>query len=326
MTKTEENMPKSTDSSSFLSSNLPRIALGGALALALGAAGYAVLGRDKAKTSVSAADAKSDQTKMDVGTSISQLEAKLKENPKDAEGWRMLGWAFFQTQRFAEAASAYGRATQLAPNKGEYWSSLGESLVLAGKGDVPADAKTAFTKAVALEPKDPRARYFLAVAKDLAGDHKGAVDDWFALLKDTPSGAPWEADVRRVIADVASREKIDIAARMASLRPAPAAGGSAVATAAIPGPSPAQMRDAASMPKGQQDMMVQGMVESLEGKLKTNPNNVNGWIMLMRSRMMLGETAKAGVALKSARSAMATDAKALALINDAAGELGVPAS
>jgi cytochrome c-type biogenesis protein CcmH len=325
MTKTEENMPKSTDSSSFLSSNLPRIALGGALALALGAAGYAVLGRDKAATSVSAADAKSDQTKMDVGTSISQLEAKLKENPKDAEGWRMLGWAFFQTQRFAEAASAYGRATQLAPNKGEYWSSLGESLVLAGKGDVPTDAKTAFTKAVALEPKDPRARYFLAVAKDLAGDHKGAVDDWFALLKDTPSGAPWEADVRRVIADVASREKIDIAARMASLRAAPAAGGSAVATAAIPGPSPAQMRDAASMPKGQQDMMVQGMVESLEGKLKTNPNNVNGWIMLMRSRMMLGETAKAGVALKSARSAMASDAKALSLINDAAGELGVPA-
>jgi cytochrome c-type biogenesis protein CcmH len=325
MTKSEENMPNPNDSPGFLNANLPRIALGGALALALGAAGYAIVGRDKAANPVAAVDPASDQTKLDVGTAISQLEAKLKDNPKDAEGWRMLGWAFFQTQRFAEAASAYGRATQLAPDKGEYWSSLGESLVLAGKGDVPADAKAAFAKAVTLDPKDPRARYFLAVAKDLAGDHKGAVDDWFALLADTPSGAPWEADVRRVINDVATREKIEVASRFATLRPAPASGGSVVATAAIPGPSPTQMREAAGMPKGQQDMMVQGMVESLEGKLKANPNNVNGWIMLMRSRMMLGETAKAATALKSARAAMGSDAKALGLINDAAGELGVPA-
>ena len=317
-------MPNASESTGFLNANLPRIALGGALVLALGAAGYAIMAKNKAATPAAATDPASDQTKLDVGTAISQLEAKLKDNPKDAEGWRMLGWAFFQTQRFAEAASAYGRATQLAPDKGEYWSSLGESLVLAGKGDVPADAKAAFTKAVALDPKDPRARYFLAVAKDLAGDHKGAVDDWFALLRETPSGAPWEADVRRVITDVAGREKIEVASRFATLRPAPASGGSAVATAAIPGPSPAQMRDASGMPKGQQDLMVQGMVESLEGKLKANPINVNGWIMLMRSRMMLGETAKAGAALKSARAAMGSDAKALGLINDAARELGVP--
>jgi cytochrome c-type biogenesis protein CcmH len=325
MQKIEKIMSDSAESSAFKDSNMPRITLIAALILALGAAGYTLWNRNSVATPVAATDPATGQTKVDVGTAISQLEAKLKNNPKDAEGWRMLGWAFFQTQRFAEAASAYGRATQLAPNKAEYWSSLGETLVLAGKGDVPADAKAAFTKAVALDPKDPRARYFLAVAKDLAGDHKGAVDDWFALLKDTPAGAPWEADVRRVISDVGTREKIEFASRMASLRPAPPTGGGGVATAAIPGPSPAQMRDAAGMPKGQQDMMVQGMVESLEGKLKANPNNVNGWIMLMRSRMMLGETAKAATTLKSARSAMGSDPKALSLINDAAGELGVPA-
>jgi cytochrome c-type biogenesis protein CcmH len=318
-------MPDTRDSSAFMGSNLPRIALIGSLILALGAAGYTLFNRNRDATPPAKADPATGQTKVDVGTAISQLEAKLKDNPKDAEGWRMLGWAFFQTQRFAEAASAYGRATQLAPDKGEYWSSLGESLVLAGKGNVPADAKSAFTKAVERDPKDPRARYFLAVAKDLAGDHKGAVDDWFALLKDTPAGAPWEADVRRVITDVGTREKIEFANRMASLRPPPVSGGSAVATAAIPGPSPAQMRDAAGMPKGQQDMMVQNMVESLEGKLKANPNNVNGWIMLMRSRMMLGETAKAAATLKSAKGAMGSDPKALSLIDDAAGELGIPA-
>lgn len=260
----------------------------------------------------------------ETGASIATLEAKLKDNPNDAEGWRMLGWSLFETGKFAEAAQAYKRATQIEPKKGEYWSSLGEALVLAGKGDVPPDAKAAFDTAIQLDAKDPRARYFLAVAKDISGDHKGAINDWFALLKDSPPGAPWEADVRRIITEVAAKDKIDITARMATLGPAPATGGAAVATAAIPGPTPQQMRDASAMPKGQQDMMVQGMVDGLEAKLKTNPINADGWIMLMRSRMSLGETAKAAAALKSARAALAKDQPKLGMVNAAAEELGVP--
>ena len=261
----------------------------------------------------------------DVSTMISDLEAKLKTNPNDAEGWRMLGWAFFETGKFAESATAYARATQIDPKKPEYWSSLGEAKVLAGSGDVPADAKSAFQKAIALDPADPRARYFLAVAKDISGDHKGAINDWIALLKDTPAGAPWEADVRRIVTDVAAKEKIDIAAQMALLRPAPPSNGAAVATAPIPGPTSEQMRAASGLPKGQQDMMVQSMVDGLDAKLKANPKNLQGWIMLMRSRMQLGEAAKAAAARALAKKAFAGDANATRQIEDAAKELGVPA-
>ena len=34
---------------------------------------------------------------------IAQLEARLKANPKDSQGWQMLGWAFFETGRYAES-------------------------------------------------------------------------------------------------------------------------------------------------------------------------------------------------------------------------------
>ncbi len=249
---------------------------------------------------------------------ISSLEAKLKADPNDAEGWRMLGWSFFQTQRYAEAAMAYKRATVLKPDNGDYWSSLGEALVTAGPGNVPPEAKAAFEKAVALDPKDPRARYFLGVAKDMAGDHKGAIDDWFALLKDTPAGAPWEADVRRTIEAVGQKDKIEVASRLAALRPAAPATGTA--GAAIPGPNPDQMRAAAGLPPGQQEAMIAGMVEGLAAKLKANPKNVEGWIMLMRSYTTLGRGSDAAAAY---RSAVAANPSAKSDLDEAAKTLGV---
>ena len=296
-----------------------RIALIGAAIIAVIAIGLS-LRSEKSDTSTPTV---AEKPQGDVNTAIAQLEAKLKTNPNDAQSWQMLGWAFFQTQKFAEAGQAYARATQIDPKKGEYWSSLGEARVMAGPGDVSPDAKAAFEKAIALDAKDPRARYFLAVAKDIGGDHKGAIDDWFALLRDTPPGAPWEADVRRLISEVGAKDKIEVASRFAALRPAAPTGGAAVATAGIPGPSREQMQAGAQMPKGQQEAMIAGMVDGLEAKLKTNPKNETGWIMLMRSRIQLGEESKSATALQNARAALAGDAAALGRINEAAAELGI---
>ncbi len=292
-----------------------RIALIMAAFLAVGAVGLK-LWRDRVPETPPATSA--TVAPQDVGAMISSLEAKLKADPNDAEGWRMLGWSFFQTQRFAEAAMAYKRATVLKPDKGEYWSSLGEALVTAGPGNVPAEAKAAFEKAVALDPQDPRARYFLGVAKDMAGDHEGAIDDWFALLKDTPAGAPWEADVRRTIEAVGQKDKIEVASRLAALRPAgpvPSA-----AAAAIPGPNTEQMRAASQLPPGQQEAMIAGMVDGLAAKLKANPKNVEGWIMLMRSYTTLG---RGNDALAAYRSAVAANPATKGDLDDAAKTLGV---
>jgi cytochrome c-type biogenesis protein CcmH len=298
-------------------SRFSRIALIGAALLAVTAIGVK-LWRDRTPDVAAATTATAPNGPQDVGAMISSLEAKLKADPNDAEGWRMLGWSFFQTQRYAEAAMAYKRATALKPDNADYWSSLGEALVTAGPGTVPAEAKAAFDKAVALDPKDPRARYFIGVSKDMAGDHKGAIDDWFALLQDTPAGAPWEADVRRTIQAVGERDKIEVATRLAALKPAAPAPGTAAA--AIPGPNPDQMRAATQLPAGQQEAMIAGMVEGLAAKLKANPKNVEGWIMLMRSYTTLGRGSDAGVAY---RAAIAANPGAKAELEDAAKTLGV---
>ncbi|MBY8821721.1 tetratricopeptide repeat protein [Sphingomonas colocasiae] len=296
-----------------------RWALGAAGVITLAAIGVAVIRKDDAPPPAPAQQAQSTETP---DQAIAKLEARLKANPQDVQGWQLLGWAFFETGRFPEAATAYRRATALAPDKADLWSALGEALALSTeKRELPKDAADAFARAIALDPKDARARYFLAVGKDVAGDHKGALDAWFALLADTPAGAPWEADLRRTIEEVAAREKIDVAARLAAVKPAPAAPSPSVATAAIPGPTREQMQAAAALPKGQQEMMIQSMVDGLEAKLKADPANPNGWIMLMRSRMTLGETARASAAWKSA---IAANPGAKAQIDEAARALGIP--
>lgn len=254
---------------------------------------------------------------------ISRLEARLKDNPKDANGWGTLGSAFFVSGKFAEAATAYARAAQVDPRNADYWSALGEARVMAGPGTVPAEAKQAFERALAIAPKDPRARYFLGVDRDLSGDHRGAIEAWLALLADTPAGAPWEQDVRRLIQQVGAKEKIEVASRLSALKQPAPSDGAAIATAAIPGPSRQQMQAAAQMPKGQQDAMIQSMVDGLEAKLKANPKNVQGWIMLMRSRMSLGQTARATAAYSNARAAFNQDAAMLRQIDDAARSLGI---
>jgi cytochrome c-type biogenesis protein CcmH len=234
-----------------------------------------------------------------------------------AKDWRVVGWAYAEAGNAAEAAAAYRKAAAIEPDNAENWSSLGEALQAASASVVP-EAGAAFRKALALDPRDPRARYFLAVQKDLAGDHKGAVDDWIAFLRDTPPGAPWEADLRRTIEQAGAKNRIDLAGRM------PPPGRSGTATAGIPGPSPEQLAAASSIPPGQQDAMIQRMLAQLEGRLKSNPRDEDGWIRLMRSRMVLGDRDRAKEALRSGLAAFRDDEAAAGRLRNAAAELGVP--
>ncbi|WP_240962499.1 tetratricopeptide repeat protein [Sphingobium sp. TB-6] len=303
-----------------------RVVLMGAVGIAAVSIGYNMTHRpDETKAPAAPSPLTGDQAN-DPEAVIRALQDRVGANPNDAEGWQRLGWAYFEGGRHADALRAYRHATKLVPGNATFWSSLGEAAVMASEHDpMPKEASDAFDKAIALDPKEPRARYFLAVRRDLAKDHEGAIRDWLALLRDTPPGAPWEADLRRTIEQVGKINKIDVAERLAAVKPVaphpPMSDGMSVAAAAIPGPSREQMQAAAQLPKGQQDAMVEGMVTSLEAKLKANPGNVDGWIMLMRSRMTLGETAKAGTAYQDAKAANPAQA---GRIRDEARILGVP--
>lgn len=291
-----------------------------AAALIAAAAVAAAVSRSKdgeTETATVHGSAKPDHPVGSVEENISQLELKLEREPNDPAGWRMLGWSYFETGDLMRSAAAYRRAAQIEPENAENWSSLGEALQTAST-DVPPEAAAAFERALKLDPTDPRARYFTAVEKDLQGQHEHAIADWIALLRDTPPGAPWEADLRRTILQVAEKHQINVSGRM------PAVPQGTGATAAIPGPTPEQLAAASSIPPQQQSEMVKGMVDRLANRLKQNPKDADGWVRLMRARMVLGQTEAARAAHQSGLAAFQQDSAAKAKLDSAARELGVP--
>ncbi len=69
--------------------------------------------------------------------------------------------------------------------------------------------------------------------------------------------------------------------------------------------------------------MIRNMVEGLDARLKDNPNDLAGWLRLIRARKVLGETEKAKDALARARQAFSGDAEALRRIDSLAAQLGL---
>jgi cytochrome c-type biogenesis protein CcmH len=274
----------------------------------------------------------------EVAALVAGLERKMQENPSDPEGWRMLGWSYFQGSRFADSAAAYGKAVALDPDGVGYQSAYGEALVQASNGQVTPAAADAFRKARAQDGSDARARYFLGVLKQQQGDSKGALADWITLLGESPGDAPWVPQLRGIIEETALAAKIDVAARLAAIVP-PTSGGATVAAppmpglagaaasaapaGVMPGPSPDQVASAAAMSAKDRNAMITGMVDGLAAKLKANPKDEAGWLRLMRARTVLGDNAAAARARNDALAAFAGDAATQARIRAAAVEMGI---
>jgi cytochrome c-type biogenesis protein CcmH len=277
---------------------------------------------------------------------IERLAARLAANPADAAGWRMLGWSYFGTERFVEAAAAYGKAVALSPTVGNFRTSQGEALVRAADGKVTPEALKLFDSAAKLDAKDGRARYFIGVSKEQGGDKKAALADWLAALAAAGPADDWATELEPRVVTLAKELGQDITGKIkpraasapvaapavAAVASAPPAGGilgklNADATKdgapAARGPTAADVKAAEALPASDRAAMINGMVDSLQKRLDASPRDAEGWLKLIRSRMVLGEPDKAKQALDRALKTFADSPADAKQIADAAAELGL---
>ena len=93
----------------------------------------------------------------DVNTMIERLAARLQTTPDDIKGWRMLGWSYFHTGRYEEAAAAYARATELDPSSADLKLAYEEAKTKASGRDDLDTASSSQTEAVGKSSDGPRA-------------------------------------------------------------------------------------------------------------------------------------------------------------------------
>ena len=315
-----------------------RMVTGIASIVVLGSVGlYAALGRPdlpsvqsqaQAPAAQQTAQAAGAQQDGEVDSLVKKLEKRLADNPNDPDSWRVLGWSYYNMGRNKDAVAAYRRAVDLQKDDPTLKALLGEAMVVEAGNTVTDAALAIFEEVLAINPNDERGRFFKGVAKAQKGDNQGAIDEWLALYKVAPADAEWTGDLRSRIEETAKTAGIDVSARLAEARPA-AAIASASAPAghpATPGPSAADVESAKQLAPEDRQAMVSGMVDRLASRLETSPKDPDGWIMLIRSRMVTKDAEKARAALEKAKTVFADEPETLQRIVQAAQAMGVAAN
>jgi cytochrome c-type biogenesis protein CcmH len=263
---------------------------------------------------------------------IQRLAARLVKNPNDGQGWRTLGWSYLNIGRFSEASEAYAKAIELSPNVTELRLARIEALVRAADGVVTAEASNAVEDTLKIDLQNPRARFFRGLAKEQGGDKSSALTDWVDVLRDAGPDEPWVPDLKNRIAGLERELGLNVTARPAAAKEAVADGlpetskeqaDSPTPPAAERGPGPLDVRTADAMAPAERSAMIEGMVDRLADRLEKSPHDADGWIKLIRSRMVLGEAELAKKALSSGIEAFHDDTQQRDRIIVAAQQLGL---
>jgi len=221
---------------------------------------------------------------------VERLQARLRADPDDLDGWLLLGRTYVVLQRYPEAADALRQAAALSGGDAEVLAMLGEAIVWANNGVVVPEAVGTFRRVLDARPEDPAARFHLALARAQIGEVREAYDMWLALAADTPADAAWRADLEQLIGQ---------AAEVLGVEPGGAPPAPAVAEAPT-GPTAEDMAAAAEMSPEERMDMIRGMVEGLAERLEDNPDDPEGWRRLARSYAVLGEPERATETLRRA--------------------------
>jgi cytochrome c-type biogenesis protein CcmH len=225
---------------------------------------------------------------------VAKIESYLQVNPEDGKAWDLVGPVYMRLGQYDDAVRARKNSLRLSGPTAQREADLGEALTGAANGIVTAEAKQAFDRAEALDPRDVRVRFFRGLIAEQDGRPKEAAAIWQALLADAPPGADWAGFVRESLARVDPR----------------------AVPAARPGPNPAEMAAANDMTPEQRSSMIQGMVARLAERLKRDGSDVDGWVMLVRSYSVLGAAEQARTATDEARRALAGEPEKLRYFNE----------
>lgn len=138
---------------------------------------------------------------------VSRLAARLKEQPRDADGWRMMARSYETLRRFEQAADAY---RQLLALEGESADLLADYAVVLGMAHgerLSGEPEQLLLRALELNPQHTQVLALLGSAALERNDRASALIAWKKVLALAPAGSSMarsiQASIERVEAEAA---------------------------------------------------------------------------------------------------------------------------
>lgn len=243
---------------------------------------------------------------------VEQLRSAVAKRPDDLQGAVLLAT---HEMRIGNAARAHAAQSQVLRIKGSEASSedfalYADMLVIAAGGYVSPQAEAALAGALQKDPENGIARYYTGLMMMQVGRPDLAFRAWATLLQDSPDEAPWVTPIRAQIEDLAFRAGVKY-----DLPP--------LKTKPLAGPSSDDIENAAELDASERQEMIQGMVSQLSERLATQGGSPEEWAQLLRAMGVLGDEDRAGLIWQNAKEVFADHPEALAIVRDAARDLGV---
>ena len=142
---------------------------------------------------------------------VARLAAKLRENPQDADGWKLLGRSYTVMRRFPEAVAAYAKALELSPRDSQLLADFADALAMTKGGELSGEPEKLIERALEADPNNLKA---LALAGTVAyekQDYAKSAELWGRMLPLVPA----DSEDARMIS-----ENVDEARKLAGMAPA----------------------------------------------------------------------------------------------------------
>ena len=123
--------------------------------------------------------------------SILNLEQKLKEDPENVDGWRMLGQSYFVIQQYEQSKNAYIKAADLLNQADpEVLVLLAEASAFSNQQLFADYEESLLNKALSINPKHERGLWYAGYSDYTNSRFKEASEHWGELLKLVPADRP----------------------------------------------------------------------------------------------------------------------------------------
>ena len=165
---------------------------------------YRIVGEPRAvDANAVAADAQAPADhNQNMALAITNLIAKLKQNPDDVEGWSLLGRAYEATERFADARDALKHAHDLSSADPDVTVAYAEALALASESRrIDGEPHSLLENALKTAPDNQRGLWLLGISDYQAKKYDAAIATWKHLLSVLPKGSDVIGSVQGQIAN-----------------------------------------------------------------------------------------------------------------------------